>query len=82
MTLPVIFFYTDVVGSDTLENEKKSIPLLLRFRDIGVQIHQTMSAKYIDVNVKRRFLTQFPGIYVIYFEKAACECFKNIFFFR
>ena len=56
------FLYTDVFWSDTPENEKKSIPLLLRFRDIGVQTHQKMSAKYIGVNVKRRFLTHFPGI--------------------
>ena len=56
------FLYTEVFWSDTPENENKSIPLLLRFRDIGVQNTQKMSAKYIDVNVKHRFLTHFPGI--------------------
>ena len=56
------FLYTDVFWSDTPENEKKSIPLMLRFRDIGVQKRHNMSAKYIDVKVKRRFQTHFPGI--------------------
>ena len=76
----VLFLYTDVFWSDTPLNEKKSIPLLLSFRDTGVQKHQKMSAKYFDVNVKRRFPTHFLGIKVIYFEKASCECFKKLIF--
>ena len=53
--------YTDAFWSNTPENEKKSIALLLHFQDIGVQKRKKMSAKYI-VNVKRHFLTHFPGI--------------------
>ena len=56
------FSYTDVFWSDTPENEKKSIPLLLRFEILALKNTKKMSAKYIDVNVKRRFLTHFPGI--------------------
>ena len=51
-----------------LKLKQKSIPFLLRFRDIGVQKQQKRNAKYIDVNVKRRFLTHIPGILGIYFE--------------
>ena len=48
-----------------------------------VQKNHITSAKCIDVNVKRRFLTRFSGIYLIFFEKrVTVTCLKNWYYFR
>ena len=58
----LFFIFCIQMYFEAIHLKMKINPLLLRFRDIGVQKHQTISTKYIDVNVKRRFLTHFPGI--------------------
>ena len=56
------FLYTSAFRISTHENEKKKIPTGACFRDIGLQNHQILSQKCIDVNVKRLFLAHVLGI--------------------
>ena len=45
----------------TYENKKKNIPTGACFRDIGLQNHQILRQKCIDVNVKRLFIAHVMG---------------------
>ena len=47
------------------------------FEILAFRNTKKISLKYIDVNVKCRLLTLFPGIQVIYFEKGSYECKKK-----